>query len=429
MTHSATRRNFLRSAGTALALPWLETFARTAESPERRPCTVAINLGLGFHADYLFPKAAGWDYELTPYLEVLKDFRDQFTIISGTSHPDVGGGHLSDSCFLTAAAHPESASFRNSISMDQLMAAHVGAATRFSYLSLSVLQPGSGDPGAGGLSWSRSGVRLPSISQPADLYARLFLEGSAEEKRRQLQRLRDGQSIMDTVLTSARGLQRTVSARDREKLDQYFTVVRETEQRLHQAEEWEHRRKPKTDLKRPPEEITGTDIFNKATLFYELIHLALETDSTRVVTLSGGALSGVPNLAGATIGYHGASHHGNDPQKLAQLKLMEMAQLTTFRAFLKRLASSGEQSGTLLDRTQILLGSNLGNASSHDTKNLPVILAGGGYNHGQHLAFDAQNNEPLPKLFVTMIQRMGIDADSFAGISGTLNGIISTVED
>ena len=228
---------------------------------------------------------------------------------------------------------------------------------------------------------------------------------------------------MDTVLTSARGLQRTVSARDREKLDQYFTVVRETEQRLHQAEEWEQRRKPKTELKRPPEEITGTDIFNKATLFYELIHLALETDSTRVVTLSGGALSGVPNLAGATIGYHGASHHGNDPEKLAQLKLMEMAQLTTFRTFLKRLAASREQSGTLLDRTQILLGSNLGNASSHDTKNLPIILAGGGYNHGQHLAFDTQNNEPLPKLFVTVLQRMGIDADSFADISGTLTGL------
>lgn len=416
MTSPLSRRHFLRSSSVALALPWLESLAA---HPEKRTCTVAVNLGLGFYARNFFPETAGRGYAMTPYLKVIEAYRDRFTVISGTSHPGVGGGHSSDACFLTAAPHPESASFRNSISVDQVMAGKLGSTTRFSYLSLAILQAGGPDPGAGGLSWSRSGVRLPSIAQPAELFTRLFVEAKPAEKQRQLQRLRDGQSIMDTVTASARRLENKVSSRDREKLDQYFTVVRETEQRLHQAEEWEHRPKPRVGHPQPPV-VEASDIFVKARLFYALMHLALETDSTRVITLSGGALSGVPNLPGATIGYHAASHHGNDAEKLAQLKLMEMAQMQALREFLDKLGSSKDGDKTLLDRTQILVGSNLGNASSHDTRNLPIILAGGGYNHGQHLAFDAKNNEALPKLFVTMLQRMGIETDRFAHTTGTL---------
>ena len=221
-----TRRQFLRASGVTLALPWLETFAGPVLDSERRRM-VAINIGLGLHGPNLIPEKAGRDYTLTPYLKVLEQYRNQFTVISGTSHPGVDGGHSAEKSFLTAAPHPGSASFKNSISLDQVVAEKLGAATRYSYLPLSL----SGRS----LSWSRSGVELPSETRPSRVYTRLFLEGKPEEKRKQIQRLRDGQSIMDKVMGSAKGMSKRVSSRDREKLDQYFTVVRETEKRLEES--------------------------------------------------------------------------------------------------------------------------------------------------------------------------------------------------
>lgn len=411
------RRQFLRAAGVALALPGFESFGAGAEPPRMR--TVVINLGLGLHAEHLWPQTTGPDYELTPYLKLIGEFRDHFTLISGTSHPDVDGGHASEKCFLTAAPHPASASFKNNISLDQLMAEHIGSATRFGHLNLAL----GSEPNSGGLSWSRAGVRLPSESRASVIFTRLFLEGRPDEKQRQLQRLRDGRSILDTVRHSARGLERRLGSRDREKLDQYLTVVRETEQRILQDEEWERRPKPKVN-RQPPRDITDkSDIIGRTELLYDLIHLALQSDSTRVVTLASDAYSGKPKVPGAREGYHALSHHGRDPDKLRQLTLVESAQIKAFGGFLKRLNETVEKGTPLLDRTQVLLGSNLGNASSHNTRNLPIILAGGGYRHGRHLAFDAKNNEALPKLFTAMLQRMGMSVDSFAGHAGTLPGL------
>ncbi len=189
------RRQFLRASGVLLSLPYLESFAAPAAVSKLRRRTVAINFGLGLYGPNLFPDKSGKDFELTPYLRELEEFRNDFTILSGTSHPGVDGGHSAEKSFLTAAPHPGSASFKNTISIDQLLAEKIAAETRFAYLALSL----SGRS----LSWSRSGVELPSETRPSKLFEKLFLEGQQDEKQKQIQRLRDGQSIMDTVRESA----------------------------------------------------------------------------------------------------------------------------------------------------------------------------------------------------------------------------------
>jgi hypothetical protein len=376
-----------------------------------------IDLGFGLHAPNLFPQKAGRDYELTPYLEVIRDFRDQFTMISGVSHPDVDGGHHAAKSFLTAAPKPTSANFKNTISLDQLAAEQIGLETRFASLTLS-LSPGRG------LSYSRGGVEIPSESRPSQLFARLFLEGKPDEKQRQMQRLKDGQSVMDAVLDNARRMQQRLGARDRDKLDQYFSAVRATEQRLVKAEEWEQRPKPAVDAKAPLDITDSADVIGRARLMFDMTHLALQTDSTRLVTLYNPGVNAVPPIAGVTEDYHNLSHHGRDEERLAQLKIVELQQMKIFGEFLGKLRETPEDGGTLLDHTMVMFGSDLGNGSSHDNHNLPILLAGGGFRHGQHLAFDANNNYPLPNLYVTMLQRLGLEIDRFASSTGTMSGLV-----
>jgi hypothetical protein len=410
------RRQFLRASGVLLSLPCLETFSASQEILSPRQRMVAINIGLGLHAPHIVPEQPGKDYVPSPYLKVIEEFRDSFTFFSGLSHPDVDGGHSAEKSFLTASPHPASASFKNSISLDQLIAERTGPQTRFGYLALSL----SGRS----LSWSRSGVELPSETRPSIVFARLFLDGNAADKQRQLQRLRDGQSIMDTVLENARRMERRVSSRDRQKLDQYYASVRDAEKRLKLAEEWEHRPKPLTSAEAPKDIADKTDIIGKADLMYDMIHLALQTDSTRLITFFKNGINAVPQIAGVTQDYHNLSHHGKDPQKLAELAVIESEQIRAFRDFLRKLRDTDEQGVRLLDSTQVLLGSNLGNASSHNNTNLPILLAGGRYRHGQHLVFDANANRPLSQLFVSMLQHMEMDIDGFGGVQGTLPGLL-----
>ncbi|MCO6454843.1 MAG: DUF1552 domain-containing protein [Pirellulaceae bacterium] len=413
----------LRASGVALALPMLEALlprnARAGVSASGLPRLrmVLIDLGFGLHAPNLFPAETGRDYRLTPYLEEIREFREQFTIISGTSHPDVDGGHHAAKSFLTAAPKPTSANFKNSISLDQFAAERIGLQTRFASLTLS-LSAGRG------LSYSRSGVEIPSESRPSQLFARLFLDGKPEEKQRRMQQLHDGQSVMDAVLDSARRMQQRLGQRDRERLDQYFSSVRATEQRLVKAEQWEQRPKPPVDASAPQDIANTADVIGRVRLMFDMTRLALQTDSTRLVTLYNPGVNAVPPIAGVTEDYHNLSHHGQDEQRLAQLKIVEMEQMKVFAEFLGKLRQTSEDEATLLDRTMVLFGSDLGNGSSHDNRNLPVILAGGGFRHGQHLAFDRQNNYPLPNLFVSMLQQLGLEVDRFASSTGTMTGLV-----
>jgi hypothetical protein len=414
------RRNFLRAAGVSLALPWLDALtprrafgAAEAKPPRRMVC---ICTPLGLHAPNFFPEKTGKDYALTPYLEVLKDFRDDFTVVSGLSHPGIDQGHDSIFSFLTAAQHPERRNgFRNTISLDQFAAERIGTETRFPSLALS----GEGFS----LSWTRSGALVPSYFSPSALFAKLFIEGKPDEVAAQARRLRDGQSILDSLGDQAKQLKGDLGADDREKLDEYLTSVRELEQRLAKAEEWAKKPKPKVDAKQPQDIPNPADLIGRTRLLFDLTHLALQTDSTRLITILLAGASLVPPIQGVTMAHHDLSHHGQDPAKLGQLKTVETELLKVVRDLLAKLKQTKEGDAALLDRTMLFLGSNLGNASNHSCKNLPVLLAGGGFKHGQYLTFDVKSGPPLCNLYVSMLQRLGIEGDKFGSSTGTLTGL------
>ena len=412
-----SRRTFLRAAGVSVGLPFLDAMQprafATDSSPRRR--MVAVNVGLGLHAPNIVPATAGRNYELPPYLKAVEDYRDQFTFISGTSHPDVGGGHQSGKSFLTAAKHPNSAGFKNSISLDQYAAEQLGTATRFSSLALTISGPG--------LSWSRSGVEIPAEVRPSKVFQQLFLEGKPSEKAKQIQRLKDGQSVLDVVLNKAGRMKKRLGGRDRDKIDQYFNAVREAEKRLIKAQAWEKRPRPNVDVDPPRDEPDRKKMIERIGLMYDMMHLAIETDSTRFITFYDTGMNAVPVIQGVDTDYHMLSHHAKDPTKIAQLTIVETEVMNALARFLGKLASSQEAGSSLLDNTMVLFGSNLGNASSHDTKNMPIMLAGGGFRHGQHLAFNQTNNYPLPRLYVSMLQRLGLETDSFASSAGTMDGL------
>lgn len=410
------RRRFLHAAGVAVALPWLEVLApprASAAAADARRRMVCICTPLGLHGPNFFPDGVGENYTPSPYLEVLHDLRDDFTVISGLAHPEVESGHDSIFSFLTAAPHPERrAGFRNSISVDQLAAEHLGGRTRYASLSLSAE--------GFSLSWTRSGAIVPADTSPARVFARLFLDGRPDEVQAQVRRLREGRSVLDRVRDQARQMQSRLGAADREKLDEYFTSVRELEQRLATADEWSRRPKPKVDAE-PPRDVTNpADLVGRTRLMFDLAHLALQTDSTRLITILLLGTSLVPPIPGVSDGHHNLSHHGQDPQKLQQLKIVELEKMKMLRDLLLKLKRSQEDGASLLDRTMVFFSSNLGNASSHSCRNLPVLLAGGGFRHGRHLAFDPSRSPPLSNLYVTMLQHLGLEVDKFGSSTGTL---------
>ena len=365
-----------------------------------------------------FPAATGESYELSPYLSLLEGQRSKFTVFSGLSHPGVGGAHATEKSFLNAIPNPGRGSYRGGISVDQLAAEHVGSQTREPSLVLLVGKPDIGLP-----STTRDGVPIPPENDPAALYKRLFVQGTPADVAVRIDDLGKGGSILDAVLGDARRLTASLPASDRGRLDQYCTSVRELEGRLAAAQAWEQAPKPAVDFALPRTLPEPAEIGGQTDLMYDLVRLALETDSTRVVSLYLGPLRVVPRLPGVSGETHGLTHHGGDPEKLADLEIIERILFRSLARLLAGLDSSREAGGTLLDHTAVLFGSNLSNANSHDSTNLPILLAGGGFKHGQHLAYDRHNNAPLCNLFVSMLQQFGIETDAFGSSTGTLTGL------
>ena len=427
-----SRRNFLRGAGIMLSLPLLESMrpafgaltenaaATTPGGKPRRMLAICNNLGL--LPDQFFPKQSGRDYALSPYLETLREHRNDLTIFSGVSHPDVDGGHPADNCFLSAAPHPGSGGFRNTISLDQYMAERIGHLTRFQSLTLGV----NVQQGQRSLSWTSSGVMIPCEEKASDVFRRLFVQGTKEETEAQVRKLELGESILDAVAGQAKDLQRKLGTRDRERLDQYFTSVRDLEQRMNMSKDWERKPKPTVSASVPLDPASPKAFMEKVQLMYDMARLAFETDSTRLVTL---LLDGVNSPAiefgdvKTTDGYHNLSHHGKSDAKLSQLKAIDQWHMKLLDKLFTELKAVREDGEPLFDRTMILYGTNLGNANTHVTTNLPTLFAGGGFKHGQHLAFDTDRNYPLPNLFVSMLQRTGLEADKFASSTGTMRGL------
>ncbi len=251
----------------------------------------------------------------------------------------------------------------------------------------------------------------------------MFLSGRADEVQAQLRRLDDNRSILDDVLAQARTLDKRLGRDDRAKLREYMSSVRSLEKRLVSDSGWAQVPKPKVNAQPPKDIPNKADLIGRARLLFDLTHLALQTDSTRLITIMLTGSTSAPPISGVRLGHHDLSHHGQDPGKLAQLKIVEQEKMRTIRDLLAKLKQTQETDGTLLDNTTVFLGSNLGNASSHSVKNLPVLLAGGGFRHRSHLAFDPNDSPPLCNLYVSMLQRMGIETDSFGPSTGTLTGL------
>lgn len=411
------RRQFLRGTGAAaIGLPLLDAMSpftaclgmagetETEKSPKR---FVAMCATLGFHTPFLFPEKPGANAASTPYLNQLKDHLNDLTVFSGLSHPEQQGnnGHASELTWLTSAQRPGLAGFRNTISLDQVMADRIGTKTRYPYLTLST----SGRS----MSWTSNGVEIPGETSPARLFKALFIDGSKQEVADELRGLKRGRSILDTVRGQAKHLEQDLGRRDREKLNEYLAAVRDLEFRLQQNEGWATKPKPKTD-KKPPQDVTDrNDAIGKQRLMNDMIVLAFESDSTRVVTFQLSGMNAVPTIPGVSSDWHGLSHHGKDSEKIEELKIIEEAEFQVFGEFLTKLKAVKENGKSLLDQTAVLYGSNLGNASSHNWRNLPIVLAGGGFKHGSYVAHDADDNTPLANLFVPLLNRMDVETREF----------------
>jgi hypothetical protein len=426
-----SRRRLLQGFGVAMSLPLLDAMhSRTARaassslSPNAKPRRMlGICNNLGVRPDLFFPTGTGREYVASAYLELLKAHRNDFTVISGVSHPNVDGGHPSDISFLTAAPHPASSSFRNTISLDQFVAERIGTFTRIPSLTLSV------NGAARSLSWTGAGVAIPPEERASDVFNQLFLQGTPEQVEAQIHRLDTGRSILDAVADQSKELERSVGARDRSRLEQYFTSVRDLEHRLQESRDWERKPKPVVSFAAPAEIASPAQYMEKVQAMYDLARHAFETDSTRAITLMLNSVgTPVVTIPGETItdSYHNLSHHGKTDEKLAQLKVLDEYHMKLLANLFNDLKAVSEGGESLLDRTMILYGSNLGDANAHSTINLPTLFAGGGFHHGQHLAFDRAQNYPLPNLFVSMLQRMGLDENKFASSTGTMRGLEMT---
>lgn len=415
--HRIDRRTVLRGTGVAMSLPRISAmrpaFADDAVGTPRR--FVSMTLGLGLLGDNLNPEQSGSGYEPSRYLKPIDDLRDQFTVISGSSLPGVNGGHTAEASILTGTNVGKGSSAKNTISLDQYLAKHLGQFTRFPSL---VLGNGTNSP-----SYTENGAMIPAARSPSRVFTALFIDESADERTRRARSIRQSRSILDLVSDDAKRLSRELGTGDRARLDDYFTSVRELELRLAASEAWSHRPKPKVEAKKPVDIRNSKDFIGMQELMSDVIRLALQTDSSRFITYHLGGGGGVVPLEGVEEGYHTLSHHGRDEDKLSQLAIVEEAIISSWGDFLRGLAEFKEDGVSLLDRTSILLTSNLGNASSHDNRNMPVLFAGGGFQHGQHLAFDQKRNYPLTNLYYSLLQRHGLEADRFATSTGTMTGL------
>ncbi len=416
------RRTLLRGSGVAMGLPFLSamrpSFADndSGEESGRAKRFVAMTVGLGLLPENLVPEGEGKSYQPSRYLKALQDLREKVTVVSGSSHPGVNGGHRAEASILTATPMGSSGAVNNTISIDQYLAKHKGHKTRFPSLVCST--GGSTSP-----CYTESGAMIPPITSASQLFAELFVNSSPAEREKQADRVRQGRSIMDIVAEDAKSLQRDLGSGDRDRLDAYFTSVRQLEQRMQQSQKWAEMPKPSVDASAPVDIRNPNDLIARMKTMCDVVSLALQTDSTRYVTLHLPGSGGVVPVDGVEEGYHSLSHHGRDETKLEQLALVEEAMIGQWGEFLRGLGQHGNSHGNLLDDTTVFLTSNLGNSSNHDNRNMPVLIAGGGFKHGGHLAFDRKNNYPLPNFYVSLLQQHGMEVDQFATSTGTMTGL------
>lgn len=416
----------LKTVGASLALPGLPSLlAKSTGGNSAVQATrgagigaqrfVAIGNLLGFQQKSIFPETTGKGYEETTLLKPLSENRKNMTLYRGLDH-GVKGGHFAVHSFLSGVLHSEAKNRADgNVTIDQFIADEVGVETRFP--SLTVGSEG-GIHGGCQIAWTRSGIRVPPITGPADLFEKLFVDDSPERKSQRSTENHLQDSILDSVLEDANRLSKHVNREDKEKLDEYFSSIRDVEKRLQARKKWANEPKPKAPFEKPSNSNTVEDL----PMLYELIALALQTDSTRVATLEIGGCF-LPQHLGIDKSYHSMSHHGNDEETIAHLVTLETYQIEQFNTFLNRLNSIKDGDKTLLDSTAVIFGSGMGSGHSHTNSDLPIILAGGGYRHGEFRKVEGKgiNKVPLCNLYLEMAQRMGIESETFGTSTGTFS--------
>lgn len=413
---SISRRSLLSGCGATLALPTLEVFGAQAASGPRN--FVAVGTYLGWHQNAFFPKAEGKLTELPETLQPLAGMEQDITVFSGLDHR-APNGHSAWGNFLCGQSPKD-------YSLDQQIADKLGANTRLSSIELTA---GAGEGAKFNMSFTKDKIGLPRIIRPSVLYRKLFT--SKEDQARAEYLLRTGKSALDPLVNDAKRLQQSLPASDREKLDEYFNSLRTVEQKMGRQLERVNDPVPTTDYPFPEFDPISPNLQMEAeTLMYDLIALAFETGSTHVASLFLDGLGQVFSIDGKALssGYHGLSHHGNVPEMISDLIKIEQAHVHCFAGFLEQLKNKKTPEGkTLLDDTIVLMGTGMGDASRHSNANLPTLVAGGGFKHGTHIAIDKKANDAplLGDLYITLMQRLGIEADSFSNANRNLNQLFS----
>ena len=419
-TDVCNRRKFLRgSAGALLALPLLEATASSKKGsvPKR---IVAVGTFYGLMPHLFFPKKIGTSYIMPRLLKPVTDLRKDFTVINGLDH-GITGGHEATKYFLSGIPLSQIKNYAEAnISMDQKAAQHISTATRFPSLVL-----GCKTGNTNYISWTKHGSQIRPITQLDDLYKLLFVAPNAKDLNKIKVNMESRESVLDLVKDQAKAFSKDLGKTDKEKLDQYFTSVRELENKVEQSRLWLNEPKPKTDYKLPKNTRSMT-LKQMTPLFYDLMVLALQTDSTRVITMSfnslGGSYGGIP---GVSHDYHTLSHHGQEKPAINELALIETFLIGEFGKFLRKLKSVKEPNGkTMLDNTMALFGSGMSNGNSHSNRDLPLLLAGGGFKHGESKSYkNGKESKPLNNLFLSMLQNFGLEIDKFNTSTGTLSGL------
>lgn len=444
------RRHVLKGMGATVALPLLNCMASTkvsgaapAEEIAKPKRSVFIYIPNGVNTLKWQIQQAGADYKFSPSMQALEPHRNDITPISGLYHPNgIGQAHECDKIWLTAAKiSQEGGAFRNSVSVDQLMAEKTSRHTRFSSLELGIT--------GGTLAWSRDGIPLPSERRPKQIFDRLFgvESGGIDVAKRKLNRR---SSVLDIVLDDARGLRKQIGTEDRNKLDEYLFAIRDVEKRTERSYEWLEIPKPdvepavKAKLTRNIPNSEAGDLYRT---IYDLMVLALRTDMTRVITCMSGSEShglAIPEI-GVVQTRHELSHHNGDPEQLRRLSECDAFLAQQFAYFLEQLKSHKEDNETLLDRTMVLFGSGMAYGHSHGNANLPTILAGGksmGLKHGRHIDYNlpkidkydltnakghygicsrpVDSDAHLSNLLLSMLQKMDVETDQFADSTKTV---------
>jgi len=373
---------------------------------------ICLSNNYGVYQKAFFPTQGGRDYEMSQTLKPLEKHRKDFSVFSNLDH-GLTGGHACVPTFLNGIRPDMSSSFpEGNISMDQKSAEFVGAATRYASMTLKVKENNQ-------TSFTRTGVQVPSIDVTA-MYRKLFLEDSTEAKKQEELRLQRHGSILDTVLERAKDVNKELSKQDQQKFAEYLDSVRSLERKIDLQRPWLDQPKPETEMKEPrPTRQTADEM----KIMMELMALAIETDSTRIMTLASGFANGDFGLSG---GYHGFSHHGELPEKTEALKLIEGNQIAQMSYLIDLLKAKEDtlNGGTLFDHTMILYGCGMA-TGTHSCKNMPLVLAGGGFKLGEHVVLPEGKSERVKacNLLLSMLQNFGLEVDQFGTSTGTLTGL------